>query len=104
MNSLELILRDLLIFVAAMAALLVVLIIAIARIPDSNPLKRLLTSLAWRVGATLAAGALAVPIEPIPGIDVLYDVGAPAALLWYWWTFIRDARRGAETRASQPNG
>ena len=104
LNSLELILRDLLIFTAAMAALLVVLIIAIARLPEGNPLKQLLTSLSWRVGATLAAGALAVPIEPIPGIDVLYDVGAPVALLWYWWTFVRDARaKGMTLPSSAPS-
>jgi hypothetical protein len=60
--------------------------------PDSNPLKRLLTALSYRLGATLAAGAVAVPLEPIPGIDTLYDIGVPIALIWYWFTFFRDAR------------
>jgi hypothetical protein len=63
------------------------------KMPDSNPLKRLLTALSYRVGATLAAGAVAIPLEPIPGIDALYDIGAPIALIWYWFTFFRDARR-----------
>ena len=87
------IIRDLLIFVGAMAALLVAAIIVVSRLPDTNPLKRILTALCYRLGATLAAGAVAIPIEPIPGIDVVYDIGVPIALIWYWWTFFRDARR-----------
>ena len=45
-----------------------------------------------RLGATLAAAAVAVPLEPIRGIDTLYDIGVPIALIWYWFTFFRDAR------------
>lgn len=52
-----------------------------------------LTALSYRLGATLAAGAVAIPLEPIPGIDVLYDVGVPIALIWYWYTFFKVARR-----------
>jgi hypothetical protein len=86
------IIRDLLIFVGVIAALLVVVVIVVAKMPDTNPLKRVLTALCYRLGATLAAGAVAIPLEPIPGIDVLYDIGVPIALIWYWWTFFRDAR------------
>jgi hypothetical protein len=87
------IIRDLLIFVGVIAALLVVLVVAVSTLPDTNPLKRVLTALCYRLGATLAAGAVAIPLEPIPGIDVLYDIGVPIALIWYWWTFFRDAHR-----------
>lgn len=87
------IVRDLLIFVVAMTALLIVLTVVVSRMPNDNPLKRLLTALTYRVGATAAAGALAIPIEPIPGIDALYDVGVPILLIWYWFTFFRDAGR-----------
>ena len=66
------IVRDLLIFVVAMTALLIVLIVVVSRMPDDNPLKRILTALSYRVGATAAAGAVAIPIEPIRGIDALY--------------------------------
>jgi hypothetical protein len=93
LHTLEAILRDLLIFAGAMAVLFVVLIIAISFLPPTNPLKRVLTSLSYRVGATAAVGALAVPIEPIPGADVVYDIGAPLFLLWYWYRFFRDLRR-----------
>ena len=92
LSSIAEIIRDLLIFVVVMAALLITLVVVISKMPDSNPLKRLLTALSYRLGATLAAGAVAVPLEPIPGIDTLYDIGVPIALIWYWFTFFRDAR------------
>jgi hypothetical protein len=84
------IVRDLLIFVVVMTALLIVLIIVVSRMPDDNLLKRILTALSYRLGATAAAGAIAIPIEPIPGIDALYDIAVPLALIWYWYTFFRD--------------
>jgi hypothetical protein len=85
------IIRDLLIFVVAMTALLIVLIVVVSKMPNENPLKRVLTALSYRVGATVAAGAVAIPIEPIPGIDVLYDIGVPVLLIWYWIKFFREA-------------
>ena len=60
LSSIAEIIRDLLIFV-----------VVISKMPDSNPLKRLLTALSYRLGATLAARAVAVPLEPIPGVDTL---------------------------------
>src|ERR1700683_1732828 len=93
------IIKDLLIFVVAMFALLIALIVVVSRMPDDNPLKRILSALSWRVGATFAAGALAIPIEPIPGLDTLYDIGVPIALLWYWFTFFKGAAR---TRSESP--
>jgi hypothetical protein len=85
------IIRDLLIFVTVMTALLIALIVIVSKMPDSNPLKRVLVALTYRVGATAAAGAAAIPIEPIPGLDALYDFVVPVLLVWYWWTFFRDA-------------
>jgi hypothetical protein len=86
------IIRDLLIFVSVIAALLIALIVVVSMMPNTNPLKRVLTALCYRLGATLA-GAIAIPLEPIPGIDLLYDIGVPIVLIWYWYTFFRDARR-----------
>src|SRR5271156_5893327 len=94
------IIRDLLIFVVAMFALLIALIVVVSKMPDDNPLKRILSALSYRIGATAAAGALAIHIQPIPGLDTLYDIGVPLALLWYWFTFFRDAIR---TRAQPPS-
>ena len=99
MESLVELIRDLLIFVVAMFALLIALLVIVAKMPDDNPLKRMLSALSYRVGATVAAGALAIPIEPIPGLDVAYDFGVPIALIWYWFTFFRDAARA---RAAAP--
>jgi hypothetical protein len=100
------IIRDLLIFVAVMTGMLIVLVVAVSKMPDSNPLKRLLTALTWRVGATAAAGALAIPVEPIPGIDGLYDIAVPILLMWYWFTFFRDAffRGGFRAPPGAPRG
>ena len=55
LSSIAEIIRDLLIFVAMMTALLIALIIVVSMMPDNNPLKRLLTALTYRVGATAAA-------------------------------------------------
>jgi hypothetical protein len=93
LSSVAEIVRDLLIFIAVMTALLIALVVIVSRMPDTNPLKRVLSALSYRLGATIAAGAVAIPIEPIPGLDVLYDFGVPVALIWYWYTFFRDARR-----------
>jgi hypothetical protein len=89
------IVRDLLILLGAMTALLVVLVLVLWRMRDANPIKRVLKLLAYRVGATVLAGAAAVPIEPIPIADAIYDFGIPIVLIWYWFTFFRDLRRGA---------
>src|SRR5438876_4686705 len=100
------IIRDLLIFIAVMFALCIVLLVVISKMPDDNPLKRLLTALSYRIGATLAAGAVAIPIEPIPGLDVFYDIGVPIAVFWNWLTFFRNVPRstagvsGAARRSS----
>jgi hypothetical protein len=93
LNAVERIIRDLLIFVVAMTAVLGALLVIISRMPSDNPLKRIMIALSYRVGAT-AAGMLVIPATPIPGLDALVDFGAPLALIWYWWTFFRDARRG----------
>jgi hypothetical protein len=95
LSMIEEIIRDLLIFVAVTFALFIVLLVVVSKMPDDNPLKRILTALSYRVGATLAAGVVAVPVEPIPGLDVLYDIGVPILLIWYWFTFFRDAIRSS---------
>jgi hypothetical protein len=93
LSAVERIIRDLLVFVVAMTVVLSALIVIISRMPNDNPLKRILVALSYRVGATAAAGMLVIPATPIPGLDTIVDFGAPLALIWYWWTFFRDARR-----------
>jgi hypothetical protein len=90
--TVEHVFRDLLIFVAVMTALLMALVVIVSLLPRDNPLKRVLSALSYRVGATAAVGALALPLEPLPGVGEIYDIGAPIVLLWYWYTFFRDLR------------
>ena len=102
LTALEAIIRDLLIFVVAMSALLAALLVVVSRMPDENPLKRMMVALSYRVGATAAAGMIAIPATPIPGLDAVIDIGAPIALLWYWWTFFRDIRTAEGKLAPAP--
>jgi hypothetical protein len=81
LSTIAQIIRDLLIFVVAMTTLLMALVVVVSKMPQDNPLKRILTALSYRIGATVAAGAVAIPIEPIPGIDALYDIAVPVALI-----------------------
>jgi hypothetical protein len=74
-------------------ALLIGLIVAVAKMPHDHPLKRVLTALSYRVGATAAAGALAIPVEPVPGLDVAYDIVVPVLLLIYWVSFFGNTGR-----------
>ena len=86
-NLIGQIVRDLLIFVGVCLALLVTVLIVVARMPRDNPLRQLLSELCRHLAVTLAAGAAAIPIEPIPGVDVAYDTLVPIALLYYWIKF-----------------
>jgi hypothetical protein len=87
LNLIGQIVRDLLIFVGVCLALLVTLLIVVARMPRDNPLRQLLSELCRHLAVTLAAGVVAIPIEPIPGLDVAYDTLVPIALLYYWIKF-----------------
>jgi hypothetical protein len=87
------IIKYLLIFVGVTSIVFIVLVVAVSRMSGDNPLKRLLVALCYRVGATLAAGALAIPVEPLPGIDAIYDIGVPILLVVYWLSFFRNVHR-----------
>lgn len=47
--------RDLLIFVGVIAALLVALVVVVSKMPNTNPLKRILTALCYRLAQMLIA-------------------------------------------------
>ncbi len=103
-TAIERIIRDLLVFVVAMTVVLGALMVIISRMPNDNPLKRIMVALSYRVGATgCAAGMLVLPSTPIPGLDAVIDIGAPIALIWYWWTFFRDARRRPPEKPAPSN-
>src|ERR1700722_18184445 len=50
LSSVAEIVRDLLIFVAVMTALLIVFVVIISKMPDTNPLKRVFSALSYRLG------------------------------------------------------
>jgi hypothetical protein len=77
--------------VVGLVGLLVLIVIVISLLPVGNPLRQLLGALSMRVGATILAGVVAIPVEPILGVDVLYDVGVPVVLLCYWLSFFPKA-------------
>ena len=96
------IVRDLLIFVGALFVFLVVLVIVISRLSPQNPLRQLLNELCRHVAVTLAAGLVAIPIEPIPGVDIAYDTLVPLVLLYFWIKFIWRAIGFFGSRALPP--
>jgi hypothetical protein len=92
--------------VIGLIGFLCLLVVVISLLPAGNPLRELLGALSMRVGATIVAGVVALPVEPIPGIDVLYDVGVPLVLLCYWLSFFSKAAailRGSSSRQSAPS-
>ncbi len=102
MSAVAEITKYLLVFVVVMFVLLIGLVIVISKMPDTNPLKRIFNALAFRVGATLGAGVVAIPLEPIPVLDGVYDLAAPILLLYYWYTFFRGAVAAARSDPRQP--
>jgi hypothetical protein len=78
--------------IIALVALALVLLVVVSRMPADNPLRQGLNLVIARIGVTAAAGALAIPIEPIPGLDMLYDIGAPLLLILYWYTLFKRIR------------
>jgi hypothetical protein len=78
--------------VVALVALLVVLLIAVSRLPKDNPLHQLLAALVRPVGLMAGAGVVGVPVEFVPGIDVVYDVAAFVLIVLSWLKFFRTAR------------
>lgn len=61
--------------------------IGVSVLPEENPLRALLVSLTRHLAATFAIGMVAIPVQPLPGIDVAYDTASMVFLLWYWGTF-----------------
>jgi hypothetical protein len=62
-------------------------VIGVSLMPKDNPLHALLVSLTKHLAATLALGVIAIPMQPIPGVDVAYDAGSAIFLLFYWGSF-----------------
>jgi predicted permease len=67
------IIRNLPIFVGAIAALLITLVVVVSKMPDTNPLKRILTALCSARG-NIGSWSCRYPVRTHTRIDVLYDI------------------------------
>jgi hypothetical protein len=106
LSTLGEIVQDLLIAVGLVTIVLLGAVFAMLKLPSKSPLRRTLMALCLRLVATGTAAALAIPIEPVPGLDVVYDLGAPIMLLIYWISFFKNAvwkTNRPSGRESQPS-
>ena len=98
-------LQTLVLCVAGLIALTMLLVVVVMNM-RANPLKEVLTSLLWRLGVTAGVAAVAVPVQPIPGVDGAYDIGSAIMLTVYWLGFFRDAylamRGNGPRRVNEP--
>jgi hypothetical protein len=78
--------------IVALVALLVALLIAVSMMPKDNPLHQLLAALVRPVAVMVGAGVIAVPVEFIPGVDVIYDIAALIVIALSWFKFFKSAR------------
>ncbi len=71
---------------------LIVLLIVISQMPESNPLRRILVALSKRVGLMAGLGVGSVPLDLMPPIEVIYDLGSFVGIVYYWYTFLREVK------------
>jgi hypothetical protein len=90
MDTLADIIKYLLIFVGAMSALLIVLLVVISKLPAGNPLRLTLAALMHRVAATWGLALIDIPATALQPIGDVWDVGTLIFLAYYWYTFFRD--------------
>lgn len=82
-------LQTLVLCITGLIVALMVLVVVIMNM-KSNPLRDLLVSLLWRLGATLGLAVVAPPIQAIPLVDVSYDVGSLILLIMCWIGFFKE--------------
>jgi hypothetical protein len=84
-------LKVLVICFTALTALFIVLIVLVNFLPRS-PLRDILGALSKRIGVTAAVTVISIPIDFVPGADVVYDVLSIIFLAWYWFRIIKVIR------------
>ena len=85
-------LKVLVLCVAGLIALLVILIVLVNYLP-SSPLRDVMGALTKRIGVTAAVAMIAIPVQPIVGVDGIYDVVGTLFLLCYWLLLLRDIQK-----------
>ena len=85
-------LKVLVLCVAGLIALVVLLLVLVNYLPKS-PLRDVIGALTARIGATAAVAAIAIPVQPILGVDGIYDIVSSILLIGYWLLLIKDIRK-----------
>lgn len=85
-------LKILVLCLAGLIALFVILVVLVNYLPRS-PLRDVLGAVTKRIGATAAVTMIAIPIQPIVGIDGIYDTVSFILLLCYWLLLIKDIQK-----------
>jgi hypothetical protein len=78
-----------LVFIFALIALFVALLIVVSVMPKSNPLKMILAALAHRVGATAGLMILDPVATTVPVIGEVWDLATIVWLIYFWYTFFK---------------
>jgi hypothetical protein len=77
-------------------AIFLVFVVVVSLLPQDNPLRHMLMAVTKRLGVTLAVGAVAVPVEFIPLVDMIFDIAAPVGLVWYWASLFTGGARNKD--------
>ena len=85
-------LKVLVLCVAGLIALVVLLLVLVNYLPKS-PLRDIIGALTMRLGATAAVAVIAIPVQPIVGVDGIYDMASSIFLLCYWLLLIKYIRK-----------
>jgi hypothetical protein len=85
-------LKILVLCLAGLIALFVLLVVLVNYLPRS-PLRDVLGAVTKRIGATAAVTMIAIPIQPIVGVDGIYDTVSTIFLLCYWLLLIKDIQK-----------
>jgi hypothetical protein len=78
-----------LVFALALIALFTVLLIVVSMMPRSNPLRIILTALAYRVGATAGLMMLDPVATAVPAAGEVWDLVTIIGLIYFWYTFFK---------------
>ncbi len=89
MNAFFGFLKILVLCITGLIALLIILIVLVNYLPKS-PLRDVMGALTKRIGATAAVTVIAIPVQPILGVDGIYDVVSFLFLAWYWFRMVKE--------------
>ena len=79
----------LLVFILALVALFIVLLVVVSKMPNDNPLKMILSALSHRVGATVGLMVVDPVATVVPVVGEVWDVATIAWLIYFWYTFFK---------------